>query len=319
MSCCYCGLFCILLATLPATQELCTRRWRWACGDTGCDRHAPRAQGPQSWDEHAAVHHETGSLELLSVAQTPKLPISSLASVLARGRAETSKCSLFAQLEHRCRVQGAAKDTLIQRSKPAFVGRLTTSCNTWCEPAESGALPVVNIHIAASIEIPWCSNMKPSDASRIPKNLQIISTCLFESSLSRMALNLRSAGQITAGGAWLHPVLEHMSLQKKDMVSFLEVFQWHNETGNCLWALCRALVACSCQMVLGWWWWLIPLTIVRCPCSYCCYWFVLLESYLLPLELRLVHLSCCLVPFTLSLSLSLSSYSYSCSCSCSYS
>ena len=67
--------------------------------------------------------------------------------------------------------------------------------------------------------------MKPSDASRIPKNLQIISTCLFESSLSRMALNLRSAGQITAGGAWLHPVLEHMSLQKKDMVSFLEVFQ----------------------------------------------------------------------------------------------
>ena len=39
-----------------------------------------------------------------------------------------------------------------------------------------------------------------------------------------MALNLRSAGRITAGGAWLHPVLEHMSLQNKDMVSFLEVF-----------------------------------------------------------------------------------------------
>lgn len=38
-----------------------------------------------------------------------------------------------------------------------------------------------------------------------------------------MALNLRSAGRITADGAWLHPVLE-MSLQNKDMVSFLEVF-----------------------------------------------------------------------------------------------
>lgn len=39
-----------------------------------------------------------------------------------------------------------------------------------------------------------------------------------------MALNLRSAGRITAGGAWLHPVLEHMFLQNKDMVSFLEVW-----------------------------------------------------------------------------------------------
>ena len=149
-------------------QELCTRRWRWACGDTGCDRHAPSAQGPQSWDEHAAVHHENGSLEL-SVAQAPKLPISSLAKWSCERKSVTSKCSLFAQLEHRCRVQGAAKDTLIQRSKPEYAGTLTTSCNTWCESADSGALPVVKMDIAASIEISWFSNMKPSDASSLPQ------------------------------------------------------------------------------------------------------------------------------------------------------